>query len=109
GSVTYIPLFLQVVNGATPTGSGLQMLPLMGGMLITSIGSGQLISRWGRYKIFPVVGTAITSVGLLLLSRMHAGTTVAEASVGMLTLGLGLGMIMQVLVVAVQNAVEYRQ
>ncbi|HET7274991.1 MAG TPA: MDR family MFS transporter, partial [Longimicrobiaceae bacterium] len=57
GSVTYLPLFLQVVNGATPTGSGLQMVPMMGGMLVTSIGSGQLISRWGRYKIFPITGT----------------------------------------------------
>src|SRR5690606_29388392 len=54
GSVTYLPLFLQVVNGATPTGSGLQMVPMMGGMLFTSILSGQLISRWGRYRIFPI-------------------------------------------------------
>ena len=59
GSVTYLPLFLQVVNGASPTGSGLQILPLMGGLLITSIGSGQLISRTGRYKPFPIVGTAM--------------------------------------------------
>jgi EmrB/QacA subfamily drug resistance transporter len=108
GSVTYIPLFLQVVNGATPTGSGLQMLPLMGGMLFTSILSGQLISRWGRYRVFPIVGTAVTALGLFLLSRMHAGTTVAEASLYMLVLGLGLGNVMQVLVIAVQNAVDYR-
>lgn len=109
GSVTYIPLFLQVVNGATPTGSGLQMLPLMGGMLITSIASGQLISRWGRYRIFPIVGTAVTALGLFLLSRMNAGTTVAQASIYMLVLGLGFGCVMQVLVIAVQNAVDYRQ
>ncbi|HET8771095.1 MAG TPA: MDR family MFS transporter [Gemmatimonadaceae bacterium] len=107
GSVTYIPLFLQVVNGATPTGSGLQMLPLMGGMLLTSITSGQLISRWGRYKVFPIVGTAVMAVGLYLLSRMHAGTTVTEASLYMLVLGAGLGFVMQVLVIAVQNAVDY--
>jgi len=59
GSVTYLPLFLQVVNGASPTGSGLQILPLMGGLLITSIGSGQIISRTGRYKPFPIIGTAV--------------------------------------------------
>ncbi|HSJ31917.1 MAG TPA: MDR family MFS transporter [Longimicrobiales bacterium] len=108
GSVTYIPLFLQVVNGATPTGSGLQMLPMMGGMLLTSIMSGQLISRWGRYRIFPIAGTAVMALGLFLLSRMHAGTTVLEASLYMLVLGLGLGNVMQVLVIAVQNAVDYR-
>lgn len=108
GSVTYLPLFLQVVNGATPTGSGLQMLPMMGGMLFSSIGSGQLISRWGRYKVFPIAGTAVMSLGLFLLSRMDAGTTIVGASVNMLVLGLGLGLVMQVLVLAVQNAVDYR-
>lgn len=107
GSVTYIPLFLQVVNGATPTGSGLQMLPLMGGMLITSIASGQLISRWGRYKVFPIAGTVLMSAGLYLLSLMDATTTTMQASVNMLVLGLGMGCIMQVLVIAVQNAVPH--
>ncbi|HEX2167826.1 MAG TPA: MFS transporter [Longimicrobiales bacterium] len=109
GSVTYIPLFLQVVNGATPTASGLQMLPLMGGMLFTSILSGQLISRIGRYRIFPVIGTAVMALGLFLLSRMTAQTTVLQASLYMLVLGLGLGNVMQVLVIAVQNAVDYRE
>ena len=70
GSVTYLPLFLQVVNGASPTGSGLQILPLMGGLLITSIGSGQIISRTGIYKPFPIAGTAVMVVGLVLLSTM---------------------------------------
>jgi EmrB/QacA subfamily drug resistance transporter len=107
GSITYLPLFLQVVNGASPTGSGLQLLPLMGGLLITSIGSGQLISRTGRYKIFPILGTAVMIVGLYLLSLMDAGTSAGEASLYMFVLGLGLGLVMQVLVVAVQNAVEY--
>jgi EmrB/QacA subfamily drug resistance transporter len=108
GSVTYLPVFLQVVNGATPTGSGLQMLPMMGGMLVSSITSGQLISKWGRYKVFPVIGTAVMAIGLLLLSRMDAETTLAGASINMLVLGLGLGLVMQVLVIAVQNAVDYR-
>ncbi len=107
GSVTYLPLFLQVVNGATPTGSGLQILPLMGGLLITSIGSGQIITRTGRYKPFPIAGTAMMVVGLLLLSTMSATTSGATASLFMFVLGLGLGLVMQVLVLAVQNAVDY--
>ena len=108
GSVTYLPLFLQVVKGASPTGSGMQMLPMMGGMLVTSIASGQLISRTGRYKLFPIAGTLVMAVGLYLLSRMTEQTSTAAASLIMLVLGLGLGMVMQVLVIAVQNAVEYR-
>ena len=107
GSMTYLPLFLQVAKGVTPTASGLQMLPLMGGMLVTSIGSGQVISRTGRYKIFPVVGTAVMTLGLFLLSRMTPATSTLVASGIMLVMGLGLGMVMQVLVIAVQNAVDY--
>jgi EmrB/QacA subfamily drug resistance transporter len=107
GSITYLPLFLQVVNGASPTGSGLQLLPLMGGLLITSIGSGQLISKTGHYKIFPILGTAVMVAGLYLLSLMDATTSTLQASLSMVVLGLGLGLVMQVLVVAVQNAVGY--
>jgi EmrB/QacA subfamily drug resistance transporter len=107
GSITYLPLFLQVVNGASPTGSGLQLLPLMGGLLITSIGSGQLISKTGHYKVFPILGTAVMVAGLYLLSLMDATTSTLQASLSMVVLGLGLGLVMQVLVVAVQNAVDY--
>lgn len=108
GSVTYLPLFLQVVKGASPTASGLEMLPMMAGMLVTSIASGQLISRTGRYKIFPIIGTLVMAIGLYMLSRMTAQTTTQSAAIIMLVLGLGLGMVMQVLVIAVQNDVEYR-
>ncbi|MGH7651778.1 MAG: DHA2 family efflux MFS transporter permease subunit [Gemmatimonadaceae bacterium] len=108
GSVTYFPLYLQVVKGVSPTASGLQMIPMMVGMLVTSIGSGQLISRTGRYKIFPVLGTAVMTIGLFLLSRLTATSTNALASILMLVLGVGLGMVMQVLVIAVQNAVDYK-
>jgi EmrB/QacA subfamily drug resistance transporter len=108
GSVTYLPLFLQVVKGESPTASGMQMLPMMGGMLLTSIVSGQLISRTGRYKLFPIGGTLVMAGGLYLLSRMNEATTTLAASLTMLVLGLGLGMVMQVLVIAVQNAVDYR-
>ncbi|MGH2842761.1 MAG: DHA2 family efflux MFS transporter permease subunit [Solirubrobacteraceae bacterium] len=107
GSVTYLPLFLQVVDGSSPTGSGLQILPLMAGLLITSIGSGQLISATGRYRRFPIAGTCVMAVGLYLLSRMDAGTSRVVSSAYMFVLGLGLGMVMQVLVLAVQNAVDY--
>jgi hypothetical protein len=97
------------VNGASPTASGLQLLPVMGGLLIASIGSGQLITRTGRYKIFPILGTAVMVVGLYLLSLMDAETSVATASGYMFVLGFGLGLVMQVLVLAVQNAVDYGQ
>ncbi len=107
GSITYLPLFLQVVNGASPTGSGLQLLPLMAGLLITSIGSGQIISRTGRYKPYPIAGTAVMVAGLLLLAGMSASTGRLASSAYMFVLGLGLGLVMQVLVLAVQNAVEY--
>jgi EmrB/QacA subfamily drug resistance transporter len=108
GSVTYLPLFLQIVKGATPTASGLQMVPMMLGMLVTSVVSGQVISRTGRYKLFPIVGTAVMTVGLFLLSRLGPASGTGRASLLMLVLGLGMGMVMQVLVIAVQNDVEYR-
>ena len=107
GAVTYLPLFLQVVKGASPTGSGLQLVPLMGGLLVTSIASGQVITRTGRYKVFPIVGTAVMALGLYLLSTMDSGSGVGTIFAFMFVLGLGLGMVMQVLVLAVQNAVGY--
>ncbi|GLC27818.1 MDR family MFS transporter [Roseisolibacter agri] len=108
GSVTYFPLFLQVVKGESPTSSGLHMLPMMGGMLATSIVSGQVISRTGSYRLFPIAGTGVMTLGLFLLSRLDAGSSTTTASLLMLVLGTGLGMVMQVLVIAVQNAVDYR-
>ena len=93
--------------GSSPTESGLQMLPLMAGVLIASIGSGQLITRYGRYKLFPILGTALMVVGLLLLSRLGVGTSLLLADLYMLVVGFGLGFVMQVLVLAVQNAVDY--
>ena len=108
GSVTYLPVFLQVVKGVSPTASGLQMLPMMAGMLTASIASGQIISRTGRYKIFPVIGTAVATSGLALLSQVSTTTSSSTTSIAILVLGLGIGMVMQVLVIAVQNSVEYR-
>ena len=105
GAITYLPTYLQVVRGASPTGSGLELLPLMGGLLVTSIGSGILISRWGRYKIFPILGTAIMTVGLFLFSTLGVHTSTLTIAIFMVVLGLGLGGVMQVLVIATQNAV----
>jgi predicted MFS family arabinose efflux permease len=107
GAVTYLPLYLQDVKGHSPTTSGLLVTPMMAGLLITSIGSGQLISRFGRYKPFPIVGTAIMAVGLVLLSRLHVDTSTPVAGAYMLVFGLGLGLVLQVLVLAAQNAVDY--
>jgi EmrB/QacA subfamily drug resistance transporter len=108
GSVTYLPLYLQIVKSKTPTASGLLLTPLMGGLLVTSVLSGNLISRFGRYRPFPIAGTAIMTVALYLFSRLDVGTSTAVAAVYMLILGFGLGMVMQVLVLAAQNAVDYR-
>ena len=109
GALTYLPLYQQVVRGLSPTESGLQLIPLMAGVLIASIASGQAISRTGRYKVYPLVGTAVATVGMLLLSRLDAATGAVEAGVYMFVFGIGLGLVMQVLVLAVQNSVPYEQ
>ena len=109
GSLTYLPLFQQVVRGLNPTESGLQLLPLMAGLLTTSIMSGQVISRTGRYKAFPIIGTTVAAGGLFLLSSLTEGTGAVVAAVYMLILGIGLGCVMQVLVLAIQNSVAYEQ
>jgi EmrB/QacA subfamily drug resistance transporter len=108
GALAYLPQYMQVVRGTSPTLSGLRLVPLMAGLLITSIGSGQLISRWGRYKIFPVAGTALISVGLYLLSTMGATTSFWLVSLYLFVLGAGIGSSIQVLVIAVQNAIDYK-
>jgi EmrB/QacA subfamily drug resistance transporter len=109
GAVTYLPLYLQVTKGSSPTVSGLQLLPLMAGVLVTSIVSGQVITRLGRYRFFPIAGTFVMAIGMFLLSRLEVSTSVWFAAAGALVLGLGLGMVMQVLVLAVQNAVDPSQ
>jgi MFS family permease len=107
GSVTYLPLYLQIVKGHSPTESGLLLTPMMAGVLVTSIASGNLISRTGRYRPFPIAGTAIAAVAIFLLSRLAVSTPIWLGALYMLVLGLGLGMVMQVLVLAAQNAVPY--
>jgi EmrB/QacA subfamily drug resistance transporter len=108
GAITFLPLYLQITKGSSPTSSGLQLVPLMAGVLVSSVLSGQLISRFGRYRPFPIAGTALTALGLFLLSRLHVGTPISTVMAYNLVLGLGLGLVMQVLVLAVQNAVDRR-
>jgi EmrB/QacA subfamily drug resistance transporter len=107
GSISYLPLFLQVVHGVSPTLSGVYLLPMVGGLLITSIASGQLIARTGRYKVYPIVGTAVLTVALFLLSRLDEHTSTALMCTYFFLLGIALGLIIQVLVIAVQNAADY--
>jgi EmrB/QacA subfamily drug resistance transporter len=108
GAVTFVPLYLQVVRGHSPTDSGLLMTPMIGGLLVSSIIGGNLISRFGRYRPFPIVGTAVTAVAMYLLAGLSIATPTLVAAAYMLILGLGLGMVMQVLVLAAQNAVDHR-
>ncbi|MFF9472519.1 MFS transporter [Streptomyces roseolus] len=105
GAASYLPSFLQMVEGATATESGLLMLPLMGGIVVASVVSGQLISRTGRYKIYPVLGSALAVLGMALLSRMDIGTPRLTHSLWQAVLGTGIGLIMPVLILAVQNSV----
>jgi EmrB/QacA subfamily drug resistance transporter len=109
GAITYLPAFFQVVRGVSPTYSGVQLLPLMAGLLLVSIGSGQIISRTGRYRFWPIAGTAVTALGLYLLSLMGVGTSTFLDSLYMLVLGMGIGGVMQVLVIIVQNAVPHSE
>jgi MFS family permease len=108
GSIVFLPQYLQIVKGEGATNSGLLLVPMMVGLLITSIVSGQLISRTGRYKIWPILGTAVTVIGLFLLSTMGAATPPIVTAAYMVVLGLGLGGVMQVLVVVVQNSVTQK-
>jgi EmrB/QacA subfamily drug resistance transporter len=108
GAMMYIPFYFQVVNGDSPTKAGLRMLPMMVGLLTTSISSGRIISRTGRYRFFPIAGIAVTTVGLGLMTTMDENTTVLTGALFMFIVGLGLGATMQVLMLAVQNAVEMK-
>ncbi|MFI2435594.1 DHA2 family efflux MFS transporter permease subunit [Streptomyces sp. NPDC018693] len=107
GAMTYLPTFLQVVQGVSPTMSGVHMLPMVAGMLLSSTLSGQIVSRTGRWKVFPVAGTAVTTLGLVLLHQLDETSATAVMSTYFFVFGLGLGLVMQVLVLIVQNAVPY--
>src|SRR5690606_32008139 len=98
GPVTVLPLFFQAVNGMSPTESGTRMLPLLLSVPVASVFAGQVITRTGRYRAFPIVGTMLMSLGFVLMSRLDAGTSARIVSLSMMPLGIGLGLTMQVLV-----------
>ncbi|MFB7372359.1 DHA2 family efflux MFS transporter permease subunit [Streptomyces sp. NPDC056222] len=108
GAMTYLPTFLQVVQDVTPTASGVHMLPMVVGMFLASTTSGQVVSRTGRWKVFPIAGTAVTTLGLLLLHRLTEHSSTWQMSVDFFVFGVGLGLVIQVLVLVVQNAVSYQ-
>jgi EmrB/QacA subfamily drug resistance transporter len=107
GAIAFIPLYLQVVEGVSPTMSGLRLVPLMLGLIGASVGSGRYISETGRYRWFPIVGTAMMTIGLFLLSRLTTDTSVLVSGLDMALIGIGVGFVMQVIVLAVQNSVAY--
>ncbi|MGH8999186.1 MAG: MDR family MFS transporter, partial [Acidimicrobiia bacterium] len=106
---SFLPVFLQVVGGASATTSGLLLVPLMAGLLASSITTGRVISRTGRYRTFPIAGTALSAAGLALFSSMGPGTTLVMAGLYMAFFGIGIGMVMPVLVLVIQNAVEHSE
>lgn len=108
GAMMTIPLFLQIVLGSTPTESGFQMLPMILGLMIASIGSGQLIARNGKYRMFPILGTGLMSAGFLYLTFLRYDSSFLFVAGGMLLIGLGLGQLMQTLTIASQNSVGLR-
>ncbi len=108
GAIVYLPTFMQTVFGSSPTKSGLQLIPLMLGVVVFSILAGLLISHFGRYKIFPILGTLVMSIGMYLLSTLSPTTPTTKLYLFSFVLGVGLGGVMQVLVIAVQNAVPYQ-
>jgi hypothetical protein len=107
GALTFLPTFMQFVDAVSATVSGLRTLPMVAGLLTTSIASGALVGRTGRYKIFPLAGTAVMAIGFLLLSRMGADTSALTQSLYLVVLGAGIGMSMQVLILIVQNTVDF--
>jgi cyanate permease len=109
GALTFLPTYMQFVDGVSATTSGLCTLPMVAGMLSTSMGSGVLVGRTGRYKIFPVAGTAAMAVAFLLMSTMSPSTSALLQSLYLFILGAGIGLCMQVLVLIVQEHVEVRR
>ncbi len=107
GALTFLPTYMQFVDGVSATVSGLRTLPMVAGLLLTSTGSGAVVGRTGRYKVFPVVGTALMAIGFVLMSRMAAETPVVVESAYLFVLGAGIGMCMQVLVITVQSTADF--
>src|SRR5690606_28166088 len=108
GAINFMPLFLQTVNGVSATDSGLLLIPLMLGMILSSMLAGQIVTRTGRYRIFPIMGTALITVGIFLFSTLDDTASRTQASAYMVLVGVGMGFTMQIIVLATQNEVPAR-
>ena len=108
GAIIMLPLYLQIVQGATATEAGLKLIPLMLGILTVTITSGRIITKTGKYKIFPILGTVAMSIGLLLMTRLEVDTPYWQLSIYAVIVGAGLGASMQTIVIALQNAVDFK-
>ena len=108
GAIVMLPLYMQVVKGYTATDAGLKLIPLMLGIVSTSIVSGKLISKHGHYKRYPIAGTALMALGILAMTRLQIDTPYWELSIYAIMVGAGLGLSMQTIVIALQNAVEFK-
>ncbi len=108
GAIVMLPLYFQVVKGYSATSAGLKLIPLMLGIVSTSIVSGKMISKHGHYKRFPIMGTAIMTVGILLMTRLQIDTPYWQISIYAIMVGAGLGLSMQTVVIALQNAVDFK-
>jgi predicted MFS family arabinose efflux permease len=106
GGTTYLPTFLQIATGASASNSGLLLVPLLIGLVGSSMVAGQIVSRTGRYRVFPIVGMGVATVGMYLLSRLGTASSNLESTGAMVVFGVGLGMVMQILVLASQNEAE---
>lgn len=109
GTIIFLPIYQQIVRGDSPTASGLYLIPFVGGILVSSITSGQLITKFGKYKIYPIIGTILVGLGLWLFSHVTATTSQFTLSIWMIITGLGMGLFMQVMTLAVQNSIDTRQ
>ena len=108
GALTFLPLYQQTVQGASPTLSGLMLTPMMLGVTVTSIVAGQVTTRTGRYKVFPILGGAIMGVGMYLLTGLDVGTTKTTSALYYVVLGLGMGFLMQMVSLIAQNSVQQK-
>ncbi len=108
GAITFLPLYQQIVQGASATNSGLLLLPMMGGLLVTSLVAGRLITKTGRYRAYPIIGGLVMVVAMVLLSRLDSDTSKLESGVYMAVLGLGMGFLMQTSMLIAQNSVELK-
>ncbi|HEY8305080.1 MAG TPA: MDR family MFS transporter [Lapillicoccus sp.] len=107
GTMTYLPTYLQYCLGVSATESGIRTFPMVVGLLVASVFAGSMVGRTGKYKVFPIVGGTVMAVGSFLLSRLDETSTVWQTSLAMVVLGVGIGLAMQILVLIVQNTVDY--